>query len=167
GLLRHAVSHQLDARDESNLTDITDMGMRPERLQQVAKDCNLRDEPLKCSLLLKDFEVRQGDRAAEWIAGIAVPMKERLELLMMSQKLVIHPFRRECCRQRHVAAGQSFANRHQIGLDLLMLTGKHAPRASEAGGHFVSNKQDVIAGGQTPKTCEVSCRHSDHAADGQ
>src|SRR5207249_6790064 len=89
GLLRHAVSHQLDARDESNLTDITNMGMRPERLQQVAKDCNLRHEPLKGSLLLKDFEVRQGDRTAEWIAGIAVPMKERLELLMMSQKFVI------------------------------------------------------------------------------
>ena len=68
--------------------------------------------------------------------------------------------------QRHVAAGQSFADRHQVRRDSLMLAGEHLAGAAESGGHFIGNQEHVVLGAELTNPLQIAGRGGQHACCG-
>src|SRR5207249_8209926 len=56
--------------------------------------------------------------------------------------------------ERKIAAGQPLADRHEIGPDALVLTGKHPARAAKAGSHLVGDQQHAVACAQAAERAD-------------
>ena len=166
GFPRLLVLHQLDGHDESLLPDVSHMGQLPEWLKQSRHRLDLGLQSSERLFFLKHFDVGQRDGAAERIAGIAVAVEEGFEVFVSAEKGLVDFVGRECCGQWHVAAGQAFADRHQVRRDPLMLAGEHLAGAAESGGHFIGNEEDIVLGAELTNSLQIARRGGQHACCG-
>ena len=116
------------------------MGQLPEWLKQSRHRLDLGLQSSERLLFLEHLEIGQRHGAAERIAGIAVAVEECFEVFVLAEKGLVDFVGGECRGEWHVAAGQAFADRHQVRRDPLMLAGEHLAGAAEAGGHFIGNQ---------------------------
>jgi len=166
GFLRLSILHQLDRHDESLLPDLSHMGQLPERLKQSRHRLNLGLQSGERLFFLEHLDVGQGDGAAERIAGVTVAVEEGFEVCVSAEKGLVDLIACEGCGQRHVAAGQSFADRHQIRCDSLMLAGEHLAGSAESGGDFIDNQEDVVLGAEFTHPLQIARRRGEHSRCG-
>src|SRR5437870_5293678 len=136
GFSRLLILHQLDGCYESPLPDVAHMGQLPEWVKQSRHRLDLRLQSSERLLFLEHLEICQRYGAAERITGIAVPVEECFEVFVLAEKGLVDFVGGECCCEWDVAAGQAFADRHQVRRDPLMLAGEHLAGTAESGGDF-------------------------------
>ena len=73
---------------------------------------------------LQYVQAGQGRRSAELVAGEAVAVEERLEVLVFAEERVEYGLRGEGGGHRQVAAGQAFGQGHEIGLHAFVVAGE-------------------------------------------
>ena len=53
--------------------------------------------------------------------------------------------------------------RHQVRCDPLMLAGEHLAGATESGGHFIGDQQDIVLGAELTHSFQIALGLGDHA----
>ena len=66
--------------------------------------------------------------------------------------------------KREVAAGQGFAQTHDVGHDVCVFAGKQLTRAPETGGDFVENQQHAVFAAQSLRPLQIFGRVKIHSA---
>jgi hypothetical protein len=79
---RGTVAHELDADHKALLTNIAHLGQLQERLEQPLEEPDLWLELVQCVFDPEDIQIFQCYGAPKWIAGVAMAMKKRFELLI-------------------------------------------------------------------------------------
>ena len=166
GFARGFVPNKFDAHHHTALADISHERQAGKGLEQAFQECDLRAKSRKGFFFAEDLEVCQCHRAAQGIAGIAVAVKERLELFVLPQKRAVDGFSRQRGGQGHISAGQPLADGHQIRGDALMLTGKHLSCAAKSCRHFIGDEQHIILSAEFTDALQVAGRGHDHAGRG-
>src|SRR5262250_1310917 len=93
-------------------------------------------DTLKHPIVLKNFEASNRDAASQRVPRVRVAMKERLELIILTEK------RREdllgCERRgkRKVSSGDPFSEAQEVWLNVRLLHRKHCPGPPEPRRHF-------------------------------
>src|SRR5262245_487272 len=82
-LPRATVMHEFDTRHEALLSDLPDVRQSKERLEQPGEPVDFWLELGQGAFSPKDFEIGERHGASERIAGIAMPMEERFEFLIL------------------------------------------------------------------------------------
>ena len=75
-------------------------------------------------------------------------MKEGSVLLVRTQESLVDRVGRERGGKREIAAGETFANAHEVGPHVLVLAREHRARAAKAGRHLVADQQGVVGPAQ-------------------
>ena len=94
---------------------------------------------------------------------VAVSVEEGFEVCVCAEKGPVDCASGEGRGERHVAASQPFADRHQIRRDPLMLAGEHLAGAAESGGDFIGDQEDVVLGAQLTNSLQIARRGGQHA----
>ena len=164
--LRLAVGDELDPDHQATPAHVAHVRQRCDSTQAP------REEPRRVlharheAVSLEEIEARERDRAAELIAGERVAVEERLQLGEVAVERVVDRVAHERRRDGQVAAGQSFAEGHEIGLDTLVLAREQLAGAAEAGRNFVREQQHVVLAAQTLDLAEEAGRHRPHPGRG-
>src|SRR5205814_1977316 len=79
----------------------------------------------------EDVEVGERGGARQRVAGVRVAVEERAELGERAEEALVDRLGGQRGGEREVAAGQALGQAQQVGLDALLLTGEHRPRAAE------------------------------------
>ena len=95
-------------------------------------------------VVLEDVQTRQRRGAAERIAGVGVPVEERLELVVRGQKGRKYLVGRERGGQRQIPAGEALGDAEDVRADTGVPAGEHPAGTAEPGRHFVADQQDAV-----------------------
>ena len=106
-------------------------------------------------VVLEDVQTRQRRGAAERIAGVGVPVEERLEFVVRPKKSGKYLVGRERGGQRQIPAGEALGYAEDVRADAGVLAGEHLAGTAEPGRHFVADQQDAVLLRQRAQGLEV------------
>ena len=92
------------------------------------------------SVFGEQFEIGDGDRATERIAGIGVPVKESFEMFVVAEKRREDSLGGKRRRQRQITAGNALGDTENIRRHAGMVAREHFSGAAKAGGDLVDNE---------------------------
>ena len=140
------VLDELDADHIAPLADIADMSQRQKLVaQSLLQQSHARLHFLDDIFFGEQFEIGDGHRAAERVAGIGVAMEEGFEIFVLAEKRREDILRGERRRQRQITAGDAFGKTKYVRRHAGVVAGEHFPGAAKAGGDLVENEENPMA----------------------
>ena len=155
---------ELDPDHEPPLADLGHAGERDDlALEQPREELDLRRELLDRALVLERLKRRDPGRAGERVTGVGVAVEEAPVVLVAAEETLVQSLGGERRGEREVAAGDPFADAHQVRDDVLVLAGEHPAGPPEAGGDLVADEQHAVLVAQFADSAQVAVRLHEHA----
>lgn len=155
GLSGRTMGDQFDTGDQAGLADIADGGEVPEVLEFEGQEGFEGGAVLDASGVLEKVEGGEAGSAAEGVAGEAMAVEEGFEVGVVAEEGVEDGLGGEGGGQGEVAAGETFGEAEEIGLDRFVMGGEEPvflggteAGAAEAGHDFVGDDEGAMGAGE-------------------